>query len=136
MGAVRPARPEIVMNKAEAEQLTALALRAALTSSQAANRLLDEIERAHLHDKGSTPGNVVTMNCTVDFIDGVDAATQTVQVVYPGDDQPAAGKVSVLGPVGAGLIGLRVGQSIAWPGNDGKRRLLKVLAVRPPTQTV
>ena len=33
-------------------------------------------------------------------------------------------------PIGAGLIGLAEGQSIAWPDREGRVRLLRVLKVR------
>ena len=135
---VRPPRPDIVMKQAEAERLTALALRAALTSPRAANLLLDEIERADLQDEASPVENVVAMNCVVEYLDGSDAGPRTVQVVYPGEEDPAAGKVSVLGPIGAGLIGLKVGQTISWPDAAGRARPLTILAVnaaQPPSRS-
>jgi len=52
-----------------------------------------------------------------------------VQLVYPADADIDAGKVSILTPVGAGLIGLRAGQAIAWPDRDGRARTLRVLGV-------
>jgi regulator of nucleoside diphosphate kinase len=129
---IRPPHPAIVITQAEAEQLTALALRAALTSPRAANLLLDEIERAELQEGGRPLSNVVAMNCIVEFVDGSRDGPQIVQVVYPGEADPAAGKVSVLGPIGAGLIGLKVGQTIFWPDAAGRERPLTVLAVRRP----
>jgi regulator of nucleoside diphosphate kinase len=49
--------------------------------------------------------------------------------VYPKDADADAGKISVLAPVGSALLGLRVGQSIDWPGNDGRTLKLKVTAI-------
>ena len=43
-----------------------------------------------------------------------------------------AGRVSVLAPVGASLLGLAVGQRIDWPGVNGRTLRLRVLAVAPP----
>jgi len=36
------------------------------------------------------------------------------------------GKVSVLAPIGTALLGLSVGQAIAWDFPDGSRRRLRV----------
>ena len=56
------------------------------------------------------PASVVAMNSTVEFLDDAHGETRTVQLVYPGEADIAANKVSVLSPVGAGLLGL--------PGRD------------------
>jgi regulator of nucleoside diphosphate kinase len=48
-------------------------------------------------------------------------ADRTVELVYPRDADISAGRVSILTPVGAGVIGLRTGQSILWPDRDGPR---------------
>ena len=38
-------------------------------------------------------------------------------------------------PVGAGLIGLREGQSILWPDRDGRERELAIIRVRQAAPT-
>jgi regulator of nucleoside diphosphate kinase len=43
--------------------------------------------------------------------------------VYPKDADAAAGRVSILAPVGAALLGLRVGQEITWRVANGFKRL-------------
>ncbi len=49
-----------------------------------------------------------------------------IQVVYPGDADVEQGKVSVLAPVGAALLGLALGQAIDWEFPDGQTRRLRV----------
>ena len=44
----------------------------------------------------------------------------------------AAGTISILTPIGAALIGLSPGQSIAWTARDGRQHRLTVLSVAPP----
>ena len=56
-------------------------------------------------------------------------ADRTVELVYPRDADISAGRVSILTPVGAGVIGLRTGQSILWPGRDGRERKLTIVKV-------
>jgi regulator of nucleoside diphosphate kinase len=56
-------------------------------------------------------------------------ADRTVELVYPRDADIYAGRVSILTPVGAGVIGLRTGQSILWPDRDGRERKLTIVKV-------
>ncbi|WP_204350847.1 GreA/GreB family elongation factor [Klebsiella pneumoniae] len=46
----------------------------------------------------------------------------------------AANRISVITPVGAGLIGLREGDSILWPDRDGHERTLSVVKVIQPAR--
>jgi regulator of nucleoside diphosphate kinase len=55
-----------------------------------------------------------------------------VQLVLPENADINTGRISVLTPVGAALIGLSPGQAMEWLGNDGKKRFLTVLAVSRP----
>jgi regulator of nucleoside diphosphate kinase len=50
-------------------------------------------------------------------------------LVYPAEADLLESKISVLTPVGAALIGLRIGQSITWQAGDGSRHTLTVLSV-------
>ena len=56
-------------------------------------------------------------------------ADRTVELVYPRDADISAGRVSILTPVGAGVIGLRTGQSILRPDRDGRERKLTIVKV-------
>ena len=56
-------------------------------------------------------------------------ADRTVELVYPRDADISARRVSILTPVGAGVIGLRTGQSILWPDRDGRERKLTIVKV-------
>jgi regulator of nucleoside diphosphate kinase len=46
-----------------------------------------------------------------------------VTIVYPGDADESAGRISVLSPLGTALLGLSVGQAIDWDFPDGRRAL-------------
>lgn len=56
-------------------------------------------------------------------------ADRKVELVYPRDADISAGRVSILTPVGAGVIGLRTRQSILWPDRDGRERKLTIVKV-------
>ncbi len=94
-----------------------------------ADRLADELDRATVVEDGTLPAKTVRMGSLVTFaVEGEDA--QTVQLVFPGEADIAANRLSILTPIGAALIGLSAGQSIIWPTRDGRSRNLHVLEVR------
>jgi regulator of nucleoside diphosphate kinase len=125
-------RPPIHMIDTEAEALSDLALAAQDRVPQVSELLLDETARATTHAAERIPTNVVTMHATVRFIDEASGKEHSFQLVYPGEADISAGRISILTPVGAGLIGLREGQSILWPDRDGHERELKIVAVSRP----
>lgn len=127
-----PSSPALVLSESDAERLSALALRVIDVQPVVAGLLLAEIERAEVRDDADTPAEAVGMGATVEFLDEVSGKTRTVELVYPQDADIEAGRISVLTPIGAGLIGLSQGQSISWPDRDGHTRLLRILKVTRP----
>ena len=122
-------RPPIHMLEGEAERLSNLALTIEERLPQVSALLLEEIARARLHRPGRIDAKVVTMNATVAFVDEASGATRTVQLVMPAEADIAQDRISILTPVGAGLIGLSEGQSIVWPDRDGRERTLTIVSV-------
>lgn len=127
-------RPPVHLIDVEAESLTNLALSIADSVPQVSDLLLTEIERAQTHSADRIPPDVVTMNAFVEFIDEASGADRTVQIVYPAQADISEGRISILTPVGAGLIGLREGQSIIWPDRDGRERKLSIVKVSQPVR--
>jgi len=91
-----------------------------------------ELERAIVVPSESINPAIVGMHSLVLYRDEVSEQLREIEVVYPDEADPASGKVSVFAPVGAALIGLRVGESIDWDFPDGSLRRLCVVAVKPP----
>ncbi|MES1972902.1 MAG: nucleoside diphosphate kinase regulator [Pseudomonadota bacterium] len=131
MSATRTAatRPQIHMIEEEAEQLSDLALGLQSRLPQVSELLIRETSRARLHTAETIPADVVTMGSFVEFVDEGTGARRTVQLVYPPDADISANRVSILTPVGAGLIGLREGQAILWPDREGHERRLLIMNV-------
>lgn len=123
-------RPPIHMIDSEADTLTDLALAQQERSPVVSELLLEEINRAKIHPVNKIPADVVTMHARVEFVDEANGASRTVELVYPADADIAAGRVSIMTPVGAGLIGMREGQSILWPDRDGQQRRLSIVKVQ------
>jgi len=118
------------MIDAEADRLTNLAIGAEDRFPEVSELLLGEISRAAIHKAERIAPDVVTMMSTVEFVDEETGAERSVQLVYPGDADIAAGRISILTLMGAGLIGLREGQVISWPDRNGKAHRLRIRSVR------
>jgi len=89
----------------------------------------DELSRAIVMPANQVPTNVVRMHSRVIYLDESNGATREVELSFPEDADIKYGKISVLSPVGAALLGLREGQSIDWPFPNGQSRRLKVVTV-------
>lgn len=121
-------RPDIVVGQDEHEELIDLALKG-LGRAPGAALLLQEMERAQVVD--TPPPNTLVMNGEVDFeYDG--RRYRDFRLVYPQCADFAEGRISVLTPVGAALIGLASGQTMWWPDEDRRIHRLTVLDVQPP----
>ena len=97
-----------------------------------AELLYEELGRATLHSPEDMPPNIVTMNCKVEFIDETSGLRRMVKLVYPKDSDIENDCLSILTPMGAGLIGMIAGETIAWPDRSGTERMLRIVAVTPP----
>jgi regulator of nucleoside diphosphate kinase len=124
--------PQIVMGGTDHARLTNLANAAFDTVPDTAEELLSELERARVVADEAVPRDVVRMGSVVEFESEGDR--KRVTLVFPSDADITAGKVSVLTPVGAALIGLAKGQSIAWTARDGTTHALTIRAVEQPHQ--
>lgn len=93
--------------------------------------LFDELDAATILPDHLLPDDVVRMHSTITFIDLDTALETTVHLVYPHEVGGTADNVSILAPVGAALIGLRVGETIEWPLPNNRHRRLQVIAVEP-----
>jgi regulator of nucleoside diphosphate kinase len=126
----------IILSRPDADRLERLLDANACRATAAADRLRGELDRAEVVEPGDMPRDVVGMNTSADCIDESSGKRHALTLVYPRDADVDAGRVSVLAPVGSALLGLKVGQSIEWPGGNGKTRRLRVTAVRgrPPSE--
>lgn len=129
----RTGKPPIHLLDADYDVIADLALSIERRSPELAKMLLDEIDRAQIHKPGKLPADTVSLGSEVEFLDVEFGTTRRVELVLPGDADIDAGRISILTPVGAGLIGLAKGQSIDWPCPSGRPRVLRILSVgRPP----
>jgi regulator of nucleoside diphosphate kinase len=122
--------PPIVLDAAYSDRLEALAATAMRgPAAELGDRLMQEVARATVLPSAEMPGDVVNIGSEVRFRDEVTGREQTVTIVLPEKADIAAGRISVLTPIGAALIGLRTGARIGWETRDGEERRLSVIAV-------
>jgi regulator of nucleoside diphosphate kinase len=98
-----------------------------------AARLAEELDRAIILEDARVPSDVAAIGSRVRFADESTGSTRDVVLVYPSDADASAGRISVLAPVGAALIGLRAGDRIEWPLPGGRTARIRIAAVEPDT---
>lgn len=125
-------RPPIHLLAAESDMVASLALQVEDRFPVIASMLLEEIERAELHDESTLPEAAVTLGSEVEFVDERSGQIRTVSLVLPAEANIALGRISILTPMGAALYGLTSGQSIDWPDLDGNSRRIAIRTVRQP----
>ena len=125
-------KPPIHLIDEEYDIIADLALGLERQSPHLAKMLLDEINRAEIYTTDALPADVVTIGSEVEVLDAHTDATRKLRLVLPSEADVDAGRVSILTPMGAGLIGLRKGQSIEWPYRNGDTRMLTILKVSRP----
>jgi regulator of nucleoside diphosphate kinase len=91
--------------------------------------LAAELERARVVSPAGLPPSVISMHSVFDFRDGIADQVRRAMLVYPGEEDAGAGRISVLSPLGAALIGLAEGQSFQWRSATGVKRTLQVIRV-------
>ncbi|MDQ8037616.1 MAG: nucleoside diphosphate kinase regulator [Pedobacter sp.] len=120
--------PAITLSTLDVQRLERLLETPELAGLPMAEPLQAEIARARLCQPEKMPADVVTMNSVVHCRDEASGQEHHFTLVYPREADAASGKVSVLAPVGAALLGLRVGQNIRWQ-SQGSTLQLQLLAI-------
>ena len=125
-------RPPIHLLAAESDIIAGLALHAEHRQPVVAAMLLEEIERAELHDPDTMPDGYVRLGSTVAFVDERAREAREVKLVLPGEANIAEGRISILTPMGAALYGLAAGHCIDWPDLSGHHRPIRIVRVEQP----
>ena len=126
----KPARPKVTIARDQLETLERLAEGALTRSPDLADRLLGELARARIVAPGALPADVAGLGDHVVFRDESTGKDQDVTLVLPENADIAAGRVSVLTPIGVALIGLQAGARFDWQTRTGEARELTILGVQ------
>lgn len=127
-------KPAITVTQSDHERLSRLAEAHAARNPAVSEEFLAELDRARIVQDDKIGVDVVQMGSTLRFTSDL-GEDRTVTLVFPGKADIAAGKVSILTPIGAALIGLSTGQSIDWIARDGRAHRLTVESVEAPASS-
>ncbi len=116
----------LIISREDLQKITALL---AIARLDIVELLEEELARAEIVPKEDLPADVVCMGSEVTFMDLDTEKENTVTLVYPHESNIEENKISILAPVGAALIGLRIGQTIDWPISETKIRRIRVTFV-------
>jgi regulator of nucleoside diphosphate kinase len=123
-------KPTIIITEADQNKLSRL-IAAGGRSSRLRNEahgLEEELARAEIIPPAEVPPDVITMNTRAELLDLDTGERMEFTVVFPGDANIDEGKISVLAPIGTGMLGYRVGDAFEQVAPTGVRRL-KVMRV-------
>jgi regulator of nucleoside diphosphate kinase len=87
------------------------------------NALLEELQRAVIVDPKEVSDDVITMNSRAEMLDLESGETVTFTLVFPAEANIEEEKISVLAPIGAGMLGYRIGDEFEWKVPAGLRRM-------------
>jgi regulator of nucleoside diphosphate kinase len=122
-------RAPVHLLASESDVVASLALQSERRQPIVAAVLLEEIERAELHDPETMPQGHAGLKSRVTFVDERSAEIRELQLVMPAEADVAEGRISILTPLGAALYGLAAGACISWPDLDGNERPIRIMRV-------
>jgi regulator of nucleoside diphosphate kinase len=93
----------------------------------AADALADLLVEARRVPHHELPADRVAMNSLVTYEEEPGKAHRSVVLVHPIESDPAAGRISVLSPVGLALLGRRPGARVAVELPGDRRLTLRVV---------
>ncbi|QEG41970.1 nucleoside diphosphate kinase regulator [Roseimaritima ulvae] len=119
------ARRKIILNQDDHERLQELlhsAFANAFGDKPYLRDLRGELDTARVVDVQDVPQDVVTMDSIVRLRDMQSHELETYTLVYPDEADIAAGKLSVLAPIGTAILGYQVGDVVRWKVPSGISR--------------
>ncbi|WPJ94683.1 GreA/GreB family elongation factor [Coraliomargarita algicola] len=92
-------------------------------------RLRAELSRAIVLDADEVPDEAIGLGSDVEIEDLDSGEREAYTLTLPAQSDFEQGRLSILTPIGAGLLGYEEGDEIEWPTPGGLRRI-RVLRVR------
>jgi regulator of nucleoside diphosphate kinase len=102
---------------------------ASLSERNAYGAVQAQLENSDLVASAAVPATVVTMYTQVLLQGDTGTAPYKVTLCYPDDAEPSQGFISVLSPLGASLLGLRMGDVARWRTPLGGERMARIVEV-------
>jgi len=122
-------KPQLILSSLDVDRLEALLEAMPASAFPGKADLEAEIARADIVEPTDIPPDVVTMNSTVNFDIAESGKQFQLTLVYPKDLDDTSSKISVFAPVGSALLGLSIGNELAWPSVGGKTMTVRVTGI-------
>jgi regulator of nucleoside diphosphate kinase len=97
--------------------------------TRSAQPMQEMLDSSALVPSTSVPPTVVTMYSRVLLAEPWNGNQFEVISCYPPDADPSIGRVSVLSPAGAALLGLRAGAVARWRATTGAERAARIVSI-------
>ncbi|WP_416885064.1 nucleoside diphosphate kinase regulator [Marinospirillum sp.] len=121
------AQLHLLMNELDHARLERILDKPEYAKMPVAEALAERLDQADVVDPQEIPADLVSMHSRVRFRDLKADITLEKELVYPHNlDPQATDQLSVLAPLGAALLGARVGQEVHWQLPNGKDAALVV----------
>lgn len=96
------------------------------------DRLKARLDRAQIIGRDGAPAEVVTMHSRMRLRDPETGKAVIYELVFPNRAEPGQGKISILAPLGAALLGASEGERVSWATPAGPRELLLEMVLYQP----
>jgi regulator of nucleoside diphosphate kinase len=115
---------KVALEECDFERLSAFTLALRNKGEKEKVAALDE----HLHGavvfrEGEIAWNCVTMRSCVCILDLASGQSWNYRLAFPADADVSRGRISVLSPLGASLLGRREGEEFSYDSPGGQRRV-------------
>jgi regulator of nucleoside diphosphate kinase len=124
--------PPVSIPEADCRRLAGLVQQAAADRHPVTSFLLGELQRATVVPEQELPAGTVTLNGWVTYRSDLGWLPESRLLVCPEDYRCASFHLSVLSPLGAALIGLRVGSQIPYRSIEGILQVASVDSLDAP----
>lgn len=128
-------RPNIIITFPDHARLSDLIAFKRLSKTEA-QALKSELDRAEIVAPHAVPPDVITMNTRAELLDLDTDERMELTVVFPEQANFDEGRISVLAPVGTGMLGYRVGNTFEQQTPFGVRRLMVLAVTFQPEATL
>lgn len=123
-------RTQIFISKKD-HQILSYLIRGITSKSETLTRLRGELARAVIVDTHTAPRTSIGLNTWFELEDLDTGEREAYTLSLPADADLANSRLSVLTPIGVGILGYEQGDEVEWPTPGGMRHL-KVLKVEGP----
>jgi regulator of nucleoside diphosphate kinase len=93
------------------------------------NRLATELDRAQILPEHALPPDAIRLGSRVEAVDVETGEVLSVTLVLPREADVRHGRISILAPLGVGLLGYRQGDEFEWsvPGGIVRLNIRRIL---------